>query len=97
MLMEIDSTVKVPGCSRLGEAGPHLQGLTGVEIIDVSDIPVRYPSGHVYHLYHKLVVSDLTQLLNNGKSASQRSNLEQTGKNYWRLQPGTDGRTGNGG
>jgi esterase/lipase superfamily enzyme len=72
---------------RLGESGSHLQGLTGVEIIDLSDLPVRYPSGHLYHLYHEIVASDLSQLLNDGKSASQRSNLKQTGENYWRLQP----------
>ena len=71
---------------RLGESGSHLQGLTGVEIIDLSDLPVRYPSGHLYHLYHEIVASDLSQLLNDGKSASQRSNLKQTGESYWRLQ-----------
>jgi len=78
---------KVHGHPRLGESGPHLEGLTGVEIIDLSDIPVRYPSGHVYHLYHDFAIDDLTQLLIDGKPASTRSHLEQTGKNHWRLLP----------
>ena len=78
---------QVHGYPRLGEPGEHLDGLTGIEIIDISDVPVRYPSGHVYHLYHNVVVNDLEQLLNESKSASQRSNLKQTGENYWRLQP----------
>ena len=78
---------QVHGYPRLGEPGDHLDGLTGINIIDVSDMPVRYLSGHVYHLYHKTVVKDLAQLLNEGIPASQRSNLKQAGKNYWRLQP----------
>ncbi|GMR06105.1 MAG: hypothetical protein BMS9Abin25_0688 [Gammaproteobacteria bacterium] len=78
---------KVHGYPRLGESGTHLQGMTEIEIIDISDIPVRYPSGHVYHLYNDIVINDLNQLLNDGKPASQRNNLKQTGENYWRMQP----------
>ncbi len=78
---------QVHGNPRLGEPGPHLEGLTGVEIIDVSGIPVRYPSGHLYHLYNDIVIGDLAQLLNGDKPASQRSNLEQSGENYWLLRP----------
>ena len=78
---------QVHGYPRLGEAGEHLDGLTEINIIDVSDLPVRYPSGHVYHLYHGSVVNDLAQLLNEGMSVSKRSNLKQVSKNYWRLQP----------
>ena len=77
---------QIHGYPRLGESGKHLDGLTGINIIDVSDMPVRYPSGHVYHLYHKTVANDLAQLLNEGIPASQRSNLKQAGNNYWRLQ-----------
>lgn len=78
---------QVHGYPRLGESGKHLRDLAGVEIIDISDVPVRYLSGHVYHLYHNTVINDLSQLLNKGKPAAQRSNLKQTGENYWRLQP----------
>jgi len=87
---------QVHGYPRLGASGPHLDGLAGVEIIDLSDIPVRYPSGHVYHLYHDAVINDLDQILNGGKTASQRSNLKQTGENYWQLQsPAVNKQTGN--
>lgn len=74
------------GYPRLGESGSHLENLTGLEIIDVSEIPVRYPSGHLYHLYNNIVINDLAQLLNGGKPASQRSNLKRTSENHWRLQ-----------
>ncbi|MFA9421336.1 MAG: alpha/beta hydrolase [Gammaproteobacteria bacterium] len=85
---------QVHGYPRLSESGPHLDGLTGVDIIDLSEISVRSPSGHVYHLYNGMVASDLAQLLNSGKPASQRSNLKQTGENYWLLQPETTSEGG---
>jgi esterase/lipase superfamily enzyme len=78
---------QVHGHPRLGESGPHLKDLAGVEIIDVSQIRVRYPSGHVYHLYHNAVISDVAQILNEGKSASQRTNLKRAGENRWLLEP----------
>lgn len=59
-------------------------------LVDVFN-PTRYPSGHVYHLYHDGAVADLSALLNDGMPASQRSNLKQIGENIWSLQsPGTD-------
>jgi len=78
---------QVHGYPRLGESGAHLDDLTGVDIIDLSGIPVRSPSGHVYHLYNDIVASDLFQLLDSGQPASQRSNLKQIRENYWLLQP----------
>ena len=78
---------QVHGYPRLGEPGEHLDGITDVEIIDISGIAMRSPTGHIYHIYQNDVVSDLDQLLNDGKSASQRDNLKQTGENYWLLQP----------
>ena len=77
---------QVHGYPRLGEAGEHLEGLTDIEIIDLSDIPIRAPSGHVYHLYQSLVTEDLDQLINQNKPAAQRTNLKQVGENQWRLQ-----------
>ncbi len=78
---------KIHGHPRLGESGSHLSGLKGIEIIDISDIPVHYPSGHVYHLYNEYVINDLTRILKHGETASQRRALKQTDKYYWRLQP----------
>jgi len=80
---------QVHGYPRLGESGQHLDGLTGVDIIDLSEISVRSPSGHVYHLYNNAVISDLDQLLNRDKATAQRSNLKQSGKNHWLLLPQT--------
>jgi esterase/lipase superfamily enzyme len=77
---------QVHGYPRLGEAGEHLEGLTDIEIIDLSDIPIRAPSGHVYHLYQSLVTEDLDQLINQNQPAAQRTNLKQVGENHWRLQ-----------
>ena len=74
------------GYPRLGEAGPHLDGLTGIDIIDMSDTPLQNPSGHVYHLYHNAAVADLKVLLNEDRPASQRDNLKQAGANTWSLQ-----------
>jgi len=77
---------QVHGHPRLGEAGDHLDGLEGIEIIDLSEIPVRVPSGHVYHLYQSIVTEDLDQLINRNRPAAQRSNLKHVGGNQWRLQ-----------
>jgi esterase/lipase superfamily enzyme len=77
---------KVHGYPRLGESSAHLEGLTGIEIIHISDIPLRAPSGHVYHLNQDIVVDDLVQLLNENKPATKRRNLKPIGDNQWRLQ-----------
>ena len=77
---------QVHGYPRLGEAGEHLDGLADIEIIDLSDVPIRAPSGHVYHLYQSLVTEDLNQLINENKTAAQRKNLKQVGENQWQLQ-----------
>lgn len=76
------------GYPRLGEMGSHLDGLEGVEIIDLSDLRVRYPSGHVYHLYQPGVANDLKVLLTEGTPARHRENLESSGPYTWRLKPG---------
>ncbi len=77
---------QVHGYPRLGQPGAHLEGLTGVEIIDISDVARRSPTGHIYHIHQDPVIDDLDQLLNQGKLASQRHGLKQTGENYWQLQ-----------
>ncbi|MEJ2308071.1 MAG: alpha/beta hydrolase [Gammaproteobacteria bacterium] len=76
---------QVHGYPRLGEAGIHLNGLSDIDIIDLSNIPMRSPSGHVYHLYQSLMTRDLDQLINENKPATQRENLKQVGKNQWQL------------
>ena len=85
---------QVHGRPRLGESGTHLEGLVGVNIIDLTEIPVSYPSGHVYHLYNKIVATDLVQLLDAGKPASQRANLKKIGESHWLLQVKVDNDDG---
>lgn len=77
---------QVHGHPRLGEAGEHLEGLTDIEIIDLSDMPITVPSGHLYHLYDNQVINDLSQLINENKPAAQRRDLKKISQNYWRLQ-----------
>ena len=81
---------EVHGYPRLGRTGPHLQGLDGVEIIDVSATGRRRASGHLYHLHNNTVINDLDQLLNKNRLAMDRSGLQQDpelGPDYWRLLP----------
>ena len=56
-------------------------------MIDLSDLPVRSPTGHLYHVYDRLVGADMDLLLNRGLRAAERPNLRQAGPNLWRLQP----------
>ncbi|MCK0149459.1 alpha/beta hydrolase [Marivita sp. S6314] len=77
---------QVHGYPRLGQAGNDVGVLDGVEVIDLSDLPVRSPSGHLYHIYNTEVGDDLNQLLNSDLLAGDRRNLVRTGDNLWRLQ-----------
>ena len=81
------------GYPRLGEGGELLTVYPGMEIIDVSSLPVQSPSGHVYHLYNTDVGRDIRQLLETGASASQRPGLIEDNKDgleFWRLAPTED-------
>lgn len=78
-----DSADKYP---RLGEAGNDVSKLDGVEVIDLSDLPVESLTGHLYHIYSEAVGRDLSQLLNDGKHAVQRPDLVKVGSNLWKLQ-----------
>jgi esterase/lipase superfamily enzyme len=79
-------SAQVHGYTRLGQAGNDVSRLEGVEVIDLSNLPVRSPSGHLYHLYNKEVGDDLHQLLIEGKRAEARRNLVKLGPNLWKLQ-----------
>ena len=78
---------QVHGYPRLGEAGDHLEGIEGIEIIDLSEVPRRAPTGHVYHLYQDVAIKDLERLINANQPAALRSNLQRTGKNQWQILP----------
>ncbi len=79
---------QVHGYPRLGQSGNDVARLDGVEVIDLSDLQVRSPTGHLYHVYNGEVGADMDQLLNGGLRATDRRNMRQVGPNLWRLQPG---------
>jgi esterase/lipase superfamily enzyme len=76
----------VHGYPRLGQSGNDVSVLEGVEVIDLSDLQVRSPTGHLYHVYNLEVGVDMDQLLNQGLPAAERQNMQQVGANLWRLQ-----------
>lgn len=82
----LDLSETLHGYPRLGQSGNPVEILEGVQVIDVSELPTDSASGHLYHLYGKLVGKDLDQLLNQGLGAAERENLKQLGHNHWSLQ-----------
>ncbi len=80
-------SAQLHGYPRLGQSGNDVARLTGVEVIDTSDLPTLSPNGHLYHIHNKEIGRDLDQLLNLGRPAAQRSRMIQDGPNLWRLQP----------
>lgn len=76
------------GYPRLGEASVHVVGLQGVDVIDVSDLPLRRVSGHLYHLYNPEAYTDLYELIHGRLDAGSRSvpeRVDPTVPNLWRL------------
>ncbi|MCA0922594.1 alpha/beta hydrolase [Pseudooceanicola nanhaiensis] len=80
-------SAQLHGYPRLGEAGNPVELLEGVEVIDLSALPVRSSSGHLYHIYNAEVGEDLAQLFNDGARAADRRNLAPLGENSWTLLP----------
>ena len=76
----------VHGYPRLGQSGNDVSRLEGVDVIDLSDLRVQSPTGHLYHVYNDEVGADLSQLLSEGLPAASRRNMLQVGPNLWRLQ-----------
>jgi esterase/lipase superfamily enzyme len=77
------------GYPRLGQAGPHLTVLPGIETVDVSAAAAYELTGHQYHLYHPAVTADILRLLTTGESAAQRPGLEKRsrdGMTYWAIR-----------
>lgn len=80
-------SAQLHGYPRLGEAENDFSQLDPVEVIDLSDLPVESPTGHLYHIHSNAVGDDLNQLLNEGKRAADRRKLVRTGNNTWKMQP----------
>ncbi len=74
------------GYPRLGQSGMHTAVLDGIEVIDVTGVPRRRPSGHNYHLGSPVVQADLRAVLA-GKSPQLRRLLRQKGAQHWMLAP----------
>lgn len=74
------------GYPRLGEAGNDVAILDGVEVIDISGLPIWDPTGHLYHIYNPALGNDLSRLLKEGTGAALRPNLVAAGENLWMLQ-----------
>lgn len=82
-------SAQLHGYPRLGEAGNDVSTLDGVEVIDLSSLPLNSPTGHLYHIYSREVGNDLNQLLNEGKTAAARENTDVIDGNLWTLRPAT--------
>src|SRR6056297_2590950 len=79
---------RVHGYPRLGQSGNDASRLDGVDVIDLSDLQVQSPTGHLYHVYNDEVGADIGQLLDEGLPPASRRNMLQAGPNLWRLQRG---------
>lgn len=80
-------SAQLHGYPRLGETGSDFAALEGVEIIDLSELPNDSPTGHLNHLYSPQVGADLNLLLNENKTAANRTSLRKNGENTWILAP----------
>jgi esterase/lipase superfamily enzyme len=79
---------QLSGYPRLGEAGPYLTVVPGIETIDVSALGRYQITGHEYFYFHPVVTSDLVTLLITGGAAAERAGLRsrsRAGLRYWEL------------
>jgi esterase/lipase superfamily enzyme len=77
------------GVRRLGQGGDKALVLRGLETVDVSRLPRHHPAAHEYQYYNPHVVTDLVELLRDGKGAAQRSGTVARGQGderYWVLR-----------
>ena len=85
---------QLSGYPRLGQAGPYLTVVPGMETIDVSAAGRYQITGHEYFYYHPVVAADLERLLSERAGAAERSGLRpamRDGLVYWQI-PGSGGR-----
>lgn len=76
------------GHPRLGEAGPDLTVLEGLETIDVSPLGRYHPTGHEYFFYHPVAGDDLVELITRRAPPAQRTHPQpqsRHGLRYWTL------------
>ena len=75
------------GYRRLGQSDNDFSALTGIEVIDLRELPNDSPSGHLYHFRSVPVGRDINLLLNEKLRASERPNLKKINSNTWALRP----------
>ncbi len=78
---------QVHGYPRLGQASNDFSRLEGVEVIDLSELSIGDPTGHLYHIYSPEFGADLDRLLNEDARAGDREGLRQVGPNRWLMEP----------
>ncbi len=73
------------GYPRLGQSGKHTQGLTGADVIDVTQVPRRRPTGHNYHLGSPTIQADIRAVLA-AKTPQQRGLEARNYAGHWLLR-----------
>ncbi|MCH2164483.1 MAG: alpha/beta hydrolase [Marinovum sp.] len=81
----LEVSERLHGYRRLGQSGNPVELLEGVEVVDISELPIDSATGHLYHIYGARVGNDLDQLLNQGLGAEQREGLRKIGDNHWSM------------
>ena len=76
--LPLQFSARAHGYPRLGQSGSHLEGLDGIDIMDVSELKKHRVSGHMYHLFNPVVISDLRQLIEQSRRPADRGALSQS-------------------
>ena len=80
------------GGQRLGQGGRRAVVLHGMETVDLTALPRHHPGAHEYQYYNPHVVSDLVELLRDGRGAAERrftAPCQRDGMTYWMLVTST--------
>ncbi len=73
------------GYPRLGQSGVHTQALQGLDVIDVTSLRRRRPSGHNYHLGNPIIQGDIRAILQD-KKAVERQLSAGSAPQHWRFK-----------
>jgi len=74
------------GYPRLGQTGEHSKVFEGFDVIDVTGVPRRRPSGHNYHLGSPAIQQDMRAILDEQPTEKRPLNA-RVFLRHWRLQP----------
>jgi esterase/lipase superfamily enzyme len=85
----LNASKKIHGAPRLGEAGPNITVIDGIDTIDVSAVDTSF-IGHGYYADNRTVITDLFELLGLRKPPRERFHLRERkrdGLTYWEFRP----------